>query len=101
VKKLYQGTITDSAAAVYTVPGGVRAKIVHMRAVNFSASTRTLTLWHDGSADANLILPPTNILAGGWGEFDGTMYMEATDTLYAKASANTSITFTIYGEELL
>jgi CBS-domain-containing membrane protein len=100
-RKLAQTTLTSSAAIVYTTPTNTRTKIVHMRAVNFDASARTLTMWHDGSADANIILPPVSILAGGFGEFDGIIYLEAGDTLYAKASANTAITLTVYGEELL
>jgi hypothetical protein len=99
-KKLAQTTLTNSAAIIYTVPTSTRTKVVHIRAVNFSGSARELTLWHDGSADGNMILPPVSILAGGWGEFDGIMYLEAGDTIYGKASANSAITITVYGEEL-
>jgi hypothetical protein len=99
-RKLYQGQVPASATTLYTVPAVTTAIVKHIRAVNGTASDRTLKLWHDGTADANLILPAATIVAGGWAEFDGNILMEAGDTLSGQASVATAITVTVYGDEV-
>lgn len=98
-KKLGQSTLTGSGTqdTLYTVPAATSALIKQIRVVNYSGSDRSVTLWHDGVADSNLILPPVVILAGGWAEFDGNLTMETGDTLRAEGSAATSLTVTVYG----
>lgn len=99
-KKLYQGQVGSSATTLYTVPGATEAIIKHIRAVNTSGTARTIRLWHDGSADANAILPPVELGPGEWGEFDGSILAEAADTISGQAGAATAITVTIYGLEI-
>ena len=99
-KKLYQGQPGTSAATVYTVPGSTTAIVKHVRAVNTSGATTTIKLFHDGTADANVILPAVTLGSGEWCEFDGAILMEAADTLAAQAGAATSITLTVYGLEI-
>jgi len=98
-KKLAQAQAAASATAIYTVPASTRAEIPHIRVVNPTASARTVSLWHDGSADVNMILPPVTLDAGHWAEFDGLIYMEAGDTLVADSDAATAVTITVYGKE--
>lgn len=87
--------------AVYTVPANTEADIKHIVAVNHDGSDRTLTMWVDGTADANLILPATTILAGGHAEnADVNILLEAAKVIYAEASAATAITVTIFGIEV-
>lgn len=100
-KKLYQGTLpAASNQLLYTVPGATTAIIKHIRIVNYSAATQAVQMWHDGTADSNRILPSVSIEAGGWGEFEGTILMEASDTLYARTESASAVTVTVYGLEI-
>jgi len=98
-KKLAQVQAAATATTIYTVPVGTQTEIHHIRVTNPTATARTIKLWHDGSSDSNVILPAVTIEIGGWGEFDGVIYMEAGDTLVAQASAATALTVTVYGIE--
>lgn len=99
-KKLYQGQVPATATTLYTVPAVTQTIVKHIRAVNTSGTARTIRLWHDGTADANAILPPVSLAPGEWAEFDGSILAEAADTISGQASAATAITVTIYGLEI-
>lgn len=99
-KRIYQGQLAASSGVVYTVPSGTQAIIKSIRVVNTSATATTVKLWNGGSADSNVILPPTSIDAGGFAEFDGTLTLAAADTIAAQAGAATSLTMTIHGLEV-
>lgn len=99
-KKLAQTQPGTSVATAYTVPGATSVIVKHIRAVNVSASPTTIKLFHDGSGDANVILPAITLGPGEFLEWDGTLLMEAADTLQAQAGAATAITLTVYGIEL-
>jgi hypothetical protein len=99
-RKLYQGQPGTSATTLYTVPGSTAVIIKAIRITNPTGTDRTIKLWHDGTADSNVILPAATVLAGGWAEFDGTILMEASDILSGQASAASALTVTVYGDEL-
>jgi hypothetical protein len=99
-KKIYQGQPGTSATTLYTVPSATQAIIKHIRIVNNDSTARTIKLWHDGTAAANVILPATSVRAGGWAEFDGTITLEASDSFSGQASAAAQVTVTIYGLEI-
>ena len=99
-KKLAQAQPGITPTTLYTVPASTQTIIPHIRVSNPTGTDRTIELWHDGNADSNSILPPVTVVAGGWAEFDGRIYMETGDTLQAEASAATALTVTVYGEEL-
>lgn len=99
-KRIYQGQLATASGVVYTVPSGTQAIIKSIRVVNTSATATTVKLWNGGSADSNVILPPTSIDAGGFAEFDGTLTLAAADTIAAQAGAATSLTMTIHGLEV-
>jgi hypothetical protein len=94
-QQILSGTGNDTL-----ITAGQPMVITHIRAVNYSDTARTLKLWHDGTANGNIILPPVAIEAGGWGEFEGEILLEKGDTLVALASAATAIAITVYGEVL-
>lgn len=102
LKKLGQQTLTGSGTqdTLYTVPGSTQAIVKHISVVNYSASACTIKMWHDGTANSNLILPPVSIDAGGFAEFEGEIVMEAADTLKAEGGAASSITITLHGVEI-
>ncbi len=101
-KKLAQAELAQAASTttLYTVPAATEAIIKHIRAVNTTAGAVTVKLWHDGTADVNLILPEVEIEAGAWGEFDGAILMETGDTLVGQSDTATAVTVTVYGDEV-
>ena len=99
-KKLAQGQLANSTGTLYTVPANTSALIGHIRLVNNTGASHTAKLYHDGTTDAQAILPTLTIEAGGWAEFSGGIVMEASDTISGVADAATSITYTIYGMEI-
>ena len=102
-KKIDQREVPAAQTLIYTVPALTEAIVKHIKAVSTDAGDKWVKLWHtDGAApvDANLILPQTDISAGGMGEWEGTLLMEAGDRLYAEAETATSISLTVYGLEL-
>lgn len=100
-KKLYQGRPGDTATTLYTVAVSTSAIVKNIVIVNpATGSNYTMKLWHDGTADTNLILPAVTVMSGGWGNFDGVILMEASDTMSGQASVSGSLTVTIYGDEV-
>lgn len=99
-KQLAQTQAATSATAVYTAPADTQAIVKHMRIVNTDTVPRWIKLWNNGTSDSNLILPQTNIPAGGWAEFDGTITMAATNTISAQGEVASKITITIHGAEV-
>ena len=99
-KKLAQGTVPASITALFTGVSGFHYVIKHMRFANFSGANQTLTLYQDGALSANIILPTSTILAGGWAEFEGAILLEDTGTIRGIASTVTTLTYTIYGLEV-
>ena len=96
---------TTSTGVVYTVPASTSTIVKSIRLVNTSTTTATtIQLWHAANASgtpaaAQVILPAISIDAGGFAEFDGTLTMATTETIYAQAGLAT-ITVTVYGVEL-
>lgn len=98
-KKLAQAQPGTAIAALYTVPALTVAIVKHIRISNAGAAAATIEFYHDGAVAANQILPPISLAVGEWAEFDGTILMEAADTLQAKASVAATLTATVYGLE--
>ena len=99
IKKLAQTPIDATVEAIYTVPASTTTIIKHIRIVNPSGTAATVTLYHDGTTDAFMILPAATIEAGGWAEYDGVITMETGDTLQAKSGTDDVMTITVYGME--
>ena len=99
-KKLAQGQMGTSSGTLYTVPSSTTAIIKYISLTNNTGTARTAQLFHDGTAATNSILPAVSIVAGGWAEFEGTIIMEAADTLAGDAEAATAISYTVYGLEI-
>ena len=62
-----------------------------------------MTLFHTTGttySEATTILPEVTLLAGGFGEFDGTITMDAADIIGGDAEQASEITITIYGDEI-
>lgn len=98
-KKLDQRQVPNAATTLLTATAGMQYIITHIRVVNTTGAVATVKLWHDGVADVNVILPAVDLLAGGWGEFDGNILLEPGDTLSAISDTNLAVTCTVYGLE--
>jgi len=107
-KKLAQGQLvvtggSEAQTRLYSPSASnptVTTIVKNMKFVNMGAATRTIKLFHDGVAVTNVILPPTNIVSGGYAEYEGTILLEPGDTLNGEASVAAEVTYTIYGLEL-
>lgn len=94
-KKIAQVTVSNVESLVYTVPATKQIEVTHIRAVNAFAGVTKFRMEHDTVE----ILPFADIVQGGWGEWDGQMFLEAGDTIHAEANQVNGIKLTIYGLE--
>ena len=99
-KKLVQELVDNSNDTLLTVASNTTVIIRSMSAVNTTGTAATLKLFHDGTAAVNMILPFVTIEGNGWAEFDGTIIMEAGDTLIGISGTDEVINLTVYGLEL-
>lgn len=96
-KLLYQGALDNSAEQIYQVASGQQVIIRHIQAVNGDEFNRTMTIWINGTDTANLFLPPSRLLAGGYASFNGTLALEAGNSIWAEADEAGSVAVSIYG----
>jgi len=102
-KQIFQGQISTTAGALYTVPANHETIIKHMTVVNNDTEALWFTLFHTTGttySEATTIIPEATLPAGGWAEFDGTITMDASDILGGDAEQNSEITITVYGDEI-
>ena len=92
-------TTVLSATSATLVTCGTAAEIIikHIRVVNVTANTRWFTLYHDTADAAGTIMYQAPVLAYGWAEFDGSIFLENSDTIQGYAEAASALTIHIYG----
>lgn len=96
---LAQLQVPNSPTLVYTAPLSTQTIIKSMVCANTTGSDATIKLWVGGSADVNVILPVSTILAGGHGDYDGAITLQAGKTLYALGGTNNALTLSVFGVE--
>lgn len=99
-KKLSQTQLPTAAAAQYTVPGATQAIIRSIVLVNTSGATRTVSLFTDGSGNANKILDAYTIPANTRVELNSVVCLAAAGAVWGVADVATSVTMTIFGLEI-
>ena len=111
-KRLGQGQLaidtTGTNGRVYVCPSNTTAIIRQMTFSNVDDALHALTIYHIDNAgtagETNVIMNASNIAAGGWADFNGTIILEADDELKAISTLNSpaadDITYVIYGLEL-
>jgi hypothetical protein len=99
-KKLFQGQLPAAAAAQYTVPGATQAIIRTIVLVNTDSSPRTVSLYTDGSANANKILDTYSIPANSRVTLNDVMTLGAAGAVWGVASVAAVVTMTIFGLEI-
>jgi ATP-dependent protease ClpP protease subunit len=104
-KKFYQGTLTNSAADLYTVPVATSAVLKEITLVNYTAGAVTATLHlvpSGGSvADGNKIFDAVSLNAHETKTFPLSQGMSTGDKLSGLASAGTAINIFMSGFEIV
>jgi len=99
-KKLAQGILGTTPAAIYTAPTSKETIIKKITLANVSGSDCWAKLYDGGSGDGNVILPGITIEAGGFGEWTGgALTVYGGNSLYGVAENASAIVYTIYGTE--
>ncbi len=100
-KLLARQQIPNSVTTIYTVPADTQAIIKRVRVANPAGSGDVAcTLYVNGTAAANQIMPAVTIPEGGFAEDDGAITLNAADTLRALGSVNNALTITVHGVEI-
>lgn len=100
-KTLYQGQLPSTVATLATVGGGKSWIVKHISVVNTTAGAVTFGLYKNGTTAAFAWSPGAiSVPAGGMAEWDGTEAMAAAEYIAGVASAATSLTVTISGDEV-
>jgi len=100
-KTLYQGQLPASVTTLATVAGGKSWIVKHIAIVNTTAAAVTFQLFKNGNTAAFAWTPAAiSVPANGMAEWDGTEAMAATEYLAGIASAGTSLSCTISGDEI-
>ena len=101
-KVLAQNDVNNTATTVGTVPSAKQWVVSKAVAANHDTTDRTLAVYINGSADANMLVPARTVPAGGtWiiDELAGAT-LTAAETIQMLASATDKINVTIFGVEI-
>jgi hypothetical protein len=100
-KQLAQSLIGNTPTTIYTVPPNTQAIIKHIVITNPSGTDYWVKMWSTGSSDVNLILGQVTLDAnGGRAEFDGSITLDAADTLIVEAEIGATLAVTVHGMQL-
>jgi hypothetical protein len=100
-KTLYQGQLPSTVATLATV-GALKSWIVkHISIVNVTSGAVTFQLFKNGTTSDFAWTPAAiSVPANGMAEWDGTEAMAAAEYFAGVASAATSLSCTISGDEV-
>jgi hypothetical protein len=94
---LTTSTLPTAQTVLYTAPANSSVIIKHILVNNNNTTiNRNASLWH-GTAR---VLPTATIDAGGWGEFEGTIILNAGETLSGQVDAGTDVQIVVYALEV-
>lgn len=100
-KRLAQGQIAATAAAIYTVPASTSTIIKGVRITNAdTGASHYFTLYDGGTTAANQILGQTTLQPNETFIDDTSYTMAAAGTIQAVADTASKLTYTIYGMEI-
>lgn len=91
--KLDQRQLTTGTQTLYT-SSGTETNVDEIVLVNTSSGAATVTMWHDGVANSNMILPPISLGAGEFAIYNDTGWNFYTNTGQKKATP-TSVPFPV------
>lgn len=102
IKRLYQGQLPSTVAALYTAPNGAstdRAMIKDIAVVNTSASAQTINFFTTGSTDADMV-KILELQQDESATFNGVMVLNNGEAFYGVATSASAVTVTVHGMEL-
>lgn len=100
LKKIFQGAISATATAKYTVPASSMAQVCEIWLANTGTTDRTVTIYAHGIATNNIIACGIVIKAGeSQCLADNKIILGAGETLGFKQDVGTDINITAYGYE--
>ena len=99
-KVLAQGQLAAAAGAIYTVPGATQAIVRGIVIVNTDTTTRTISLFVNGTGAANKILSNRTLAQDERLEINGVITLAAAGTIQGVADVGAKVTYTISGLEI-
>lgn len=100
-KKLFQGSLSSTVTAVYTVPASIRTQIVDIHIVNQNTTTdRKVSIYAHGTASGNQINRNTPIQKDvGICVADNKIILTSGEVLAMSQDIGTDVVVTVYGYE--
>lgn len=101
--KKTQAVVNATPTTIYSPPANPPNTVAIFKSVliaNVSGAQTVVQLWQGGSANANLILPPTTLQAGEYGTGTGALTVAQGDSLIAQCSQTAGVTITLEGVEV-
>jgi hypothetical protein len=96
LKKLFNGTLTDSSGTKYTVPALTTTIVKEITLCNYSGAAVTVTVTFDGTK----VVGGQSIPAGNTIVIELHSILEAGDIIAGLASANSSVDMMVSGIEV-
>lgn len=99
-KRLLQTALSTTASTVYTAPASTNTQITEIYLANTGSTARTVTLYVNGTANANIIINGLLVAANSSVILQDTKIVIPTGTVFsAKQDVGTDITMTAFGVE--
>lgn len=99
--KKVQVSLDNTPTTIYTPPANAAGIFKSVFGINIAGTTTTVRLWQGGTANANLILAPTDLQTGeSFSGSDGTIVVGAGDTLSGQCSQVGGVVLTLEGVEV-
>jgi len=93
--------LSGSTATLYTVPGGTKAILRHIRMINTSnATVNSIKLSIGADAAGTRIIPDLSLSKGASYDWSGFMVMDAAELLKGQAGTASAITIIVSGIEI-
>lgn len=102
-RTLAQVALDAIPTTIYTCPAATQAIVKAIMVVNTLGAQNSIEIWQNGSANVNRILPPTTVETGEFGTYDGSITLQAGESLVGRNSGSgaAGCTVTVEGLEVL
>lgn len=99
-KRLLQTALSTTASTIYTAPASTNTQVTEIYLTNTGSTTRTVTLYVNGTANANMLVNGLQVSGNSSVILQDTKIVIPTGTvLSAKQDVGTDITMTAFGVE--
>lgn len=98
-KLLANGQVANTEGAIYTVPASTTAYIKSVSFHNTNAATQTLIMYIRDGAGTSRIVARWSLLENETAFYNGSLALEATDTLRAVTTTASAVDYVVTGVE--